>query len=232
MLKAEGLKESQVLEADGLYFAARNEYRLVLLIDSESVEGRAGLDRMDGEARAMRSLAEADMEIRRGELESAEETLAAAELLTEAQKDGVSLPQSGIEERRLEDIYQEAQGLYEDYRYPEAVAAYEELLALEPDFRDAYLLMRTIEEFIRLAEEFYAKALASDDETEAEEYLRAIHPVIWPEYRDVVERLAAIDARKAAARAAVEAQPDGKGGENEPPSGAASGGAFDEGGGR
>jgi tetratricopeptide (TPR) repeat protein len=197
MLAEERLAQAKLLESDGLFFAARNEYRLVLLIDPGNAEGRDGLDRMDREARATRTLAEADMEIRRGQLAEAEETLAQAEALTDAQKDDLSLLQAGIEEKRLEDLYHAARTLSDDYRYPEAVATFTELLALAPDYKDAALRNATLEEFIRLAEEFYAKALEAPDDATAEELLRAIHPVIWPEYKDVVERLAAIEARKA-----------------------------------
>lgn len=207
LMAEERLAQARALEANGLYFAARNEYRLVLLIDPQSSEGRAGLDRMDREARATRSLAEADMAIRRGALEDAKETLSEAEVLTEAQVDAVALLHSGIEEKRLDDMYANARSLTDDYRYPEAVTAYDVLLALAPDFRDAALRKSTLEEFIRLAEEFYAKATETTDDAVAEEYLRAIHPVIWPEYKDVVERLKAIEARKAAAKAAPDATP-------------------------
>jgi tetratricopeptide (TPR) repeat protein len=152
---------------------------------------------MDRETRAMRSISEADMEIRRGQLEEAEETLVEAEVLTTVQQDGVALLRSGIEEKRLEDMYLEARGLSDDYRYPEAVAAYDRLLATTPEYKDAVLRKATLEEFMRMAEEFYAKAVEAEDDAVAEEYLRAIQ-VIWPEYRDVVQRLEAIEARKAA----------------------------------
>lgn len=208
LMAEERLAQAQGLEKAGLFFAARNEYRLVLLIDADNGEARAGLDRMDRESRATRTMAEADMAIRRGALEKAQETLAQAEILTEAQKDDVLLLKNGIEERKLEDLYQGARSLAEDYRYPEAVQRYEELLALAPDFKDAALRKATLEEFIRLTEEFYAKALAATDDSVAEEYLRAIHPVIWPEYKDVVERLHSIDERKAAVRAAESALQD------------------------
>lgn len=201
MLAEERLAQARELEQAGSFFAARNEYRLVLLIDPEHPEGRAGLDRMDRETRATRTLDEADMALRRGELERAGEALAEATVLTEAQKDDVSLLQSNIVEKRLEDRYREARSLADDYRFPEAVVAFEALLAEAPDYKDAALRKTTLEEFIRLAEEFYAKALAATDDAVAEEYLRAIHPVIWPEYRDVVARLKAIEARRAAARA-------------------------------
>jgi len=197
MLAEERLAQAKQLEADGLFFAARNEYRLVLLIEPANAEGRDGLDRMDREARATRTLAEADMAIRRGQLAAAEETLAQAGTLTDVQRDQVSLLLSGIEEKRMDDLYRSARTLSDDYRYPEAVAAFAELLTLAPEYRDAALRKATLEEFIRLAEEFYAKATETEDDAVAEEYLRAIHPVVWPGYKDVVGRLQEIEARKA-----------------------------------
>ena len=52
-------------------------------------------------------------------------------------------------------------------------------------------------EFILLAEEFYAKALDAEDDAEAEKYLDYINRVIWPEYKDVEQRLTDIRARRA-----------------------------------
>ncbi len=201
MMAEERLAQARELEAGGRYFAARNEYRLVLLIEPDDVEARAGLDRMDRETRAVSAMAGADMKIRRGEFAKAESDLGVARVLSEAQQDQVSLLQSGIEEQRHREMYAAAQSLARDYRYPEAVQAFEALLAIAPDYKDAALRKTTLEEFIRLTEEFYAKALAAADDDEAEPYLRAIHPIIWPEYKDVVERLRAIEARRAAAGA-------------------------------
>jgi tetratricopeptide (TPR) repeat protein len=197
MIAEERLAQALDLEANGLYFAARNEYRLVLLVDPENAEARAGLDRMDRESRAMQSMSEADMAVRRGAFEQAEEVLERASVLTDAQEDGVSLLRSNIEDRRLEDLYGEAASLTEDYRYPDAVAVYEQLLARAPDFRDAARRKETLQEFIKLAEEFYAKALDAPDDRIAEEWLRAIE-LTWPEYKDVAERLAAIELRRPA----------------------------------
>lgn len=199
MMAEERLAQARELESAGRYFAARNEYRLVLLIEPEDAEARAGLDRMDRETRAVTAMAGADMKIRRGEYAEAENDLVAARVLSEAQQDHISLLQSGIEDQRHEELYAAAQSLVRDYRYPEAVQAFDALLALAPDYKDAALRKATIEEFIRLTEEFYAKALAASSDDEAEPYLRAIHPIIWPEYKDVVERLQAIEARRAAA---------------------------------
>jgi hypothetical protein len=54
-----------------------------------------------------------------------------------------------------------------------------------------------VEEFISLAEEFYAKAVAATSDEEVEGFLRQVQ-LLWPEYKDVGERLQAIETRKAA----------------------------------
>ncbi|MEQ1894245.1 MAG: hypothetical protein ABL998_17015 [Planctomycetota bacterium] len=207
MIIDERLAQAGALEADGHYFAARNEYRLVLLLDPAHAEGRAGFDRMDRETRATAALDEADMEIRRGEMEKAQETLATAEVLTEAQRDDLSLLAAGIEERRLDDLYQEALRLTSDHRYPDAVAAYETLLASAPDYKDAPQNKRTIQEFIALADEFYAKAAAAKSDQEKELQLRQVL-VIWPEYKDASAQLAEIAKRKPAEPEAPQGSPE------------------------
>jgi tetratricopeptide (TPR) repeat protein len=196
MLAQERLAQARSFEAGGLYSAARNEYRLVLLIEPGSVDAKAGLDRMDREVRALHTLSEADMEIRRGELEKASQSLEEAAVLTEAQRDDLSVLRGSIEERSLQKIYDEARNLETDYRYPEAVAAYDELLAQAPDFADAARRRATLDEFIRLAEELYAQVLETQSDEEAEKILRAIL-VVNPEYKDVLERLQAIERRRA-----------------------------------
>lgn len=203
-LAEERIEQAEQFEHDGFWFAAGNEYRLALLIDPENERARAGLDRMDRETRAATSLSEAEMEIRRGELEDARETLETVEALTEAQKDSVSLLQSGIEEKGFEELYGRALSLTEDYRYPEAVAAYDELLAVAPHFRDAEQNKATLEEFIASAEEWYQQALTAQSDADAMLFLR-MTLVAWPEYKDAVERLAALEAR------VVEPEPDGGG---------------------
>jgi len=195
LMAQERLQLAQQLEDHGLFFAARNEYRLVLLIDPSNPIGREGLDRMDRESRANHALSEADMQIRRGQLEEARETLGDAANLTLAQNDDVALLKSGLEESRLQALYDEASSLTDDYRYPEAIEAFERLLAQSPEFKDAALRKKTLEEFTRLAEEFYPKALAATTDEAAEEYLRAVE-IVWPEYKDVQVRLRAIEARR------------------------------------
>jgi tetratricopeptide (TPR) repeat protein len=209
-LAAERLEQAEQFERDGYWFAARNEYRMALLIDPRNDAARQGLDRMDRETRASTSLGEADMEIRRGELEGAQETLEEVAVLTEAQQDSVTLLQAGIEERGHEQIYERALSLEEDYRYPEAVAVYDELLAVAPTFRDADLRKATLEEWISASEDFYQRALSATSEAEAAQYLRSIQ-VIWPEYKDAAERLEALERGAAPTEKAPEDDPDDAG---------------------
>jgi len=196
-LAQDRLFQARALESQGLYNAARNEYRLSLLADPGNLEAQAGLDRMDKETLAYRTIAKAEMSIRRGEYDAAGELLAEAEEITQDQADVVSQLEARIEDQQLAALYAEAQTLERDYRYQEAVKVYDELLELSAYYEDAIARKTTIEEFIVLAEEYYTKALDATTDEEALQYLRQI-PIIWPEYRDVDERLKAIEERLAA----------------------------------
>lgn len=196
MIAQERLAQARGLEGDGLYFAARNEYRLVLLIEPDNPDARDGFDRMDREVRATRSISSADMDIRRGDLEGAAKVLEETEGITEAQKADVAHLKVAIEDAQFEDLYLEAVNLETQYRYPEAIAVYGELIGVAPDFQDAAMRKKTLEEWVSTAEDVYARALATEDEAEAELLLTQI-TIIWPEYRDVVQRLAEMRARRA-----------------------------------
>ncbi len=190
----EGISKAEGLEADGFFHAARNQFRMVLLIDPKNAIAREGLDRTDLEARANEHLSSAQMKIIRGEFEQAAELIEDAGEMTTDQADSVGLVAAELEDARLAKLYETAVGLERDYRYPEAVAAFEVLLEEVGFYEDAVARRDTILEFIQLAEECYANALAATTDEEAASYLRRI-PVFWPEYKDVEQRLAAIEAR-------------------------------------
>ena len=198
VLAMERLDKARALEEDGLFYAAGKEYRLVLLLEPDNEEARDGYDRMDLETRAHRKLAEAEMSALRGDLERASELVADAELLADQSDEAMERMAVGIEEKRLRAMYDEARAFERDYQYPEAVEAYGRLLDEVEFYEDAITRMVTIEEFIALADECYAGALAAASDEEMAAYLRRI-PVFWPEYRDVEERLAEVEARLAAA---------------------------------
>ena len=71
--------------------------------------------------------------------------------------------------------------------YHEAVAVYDELLAHDPNYRDANERRATLRAFIDLAEEAYARVLAADSPAAELESLRLIRS-FWPGYEDVEQR--------------------------------------------
>ena len=200
MLAEERVNQARSLEADGLYFAARNEYRLALLIDPTLEVARDGLDRMDREVRASHILEEVDMGYRRGDFEEADERLAKAALLTSLQSDEVAQRRGSIEEARLRRLYDEALSLERDFRYEAAVEAYARLVRETEGYEDAVERQRTLDEWIALAARKYEAALAAGGE-EALGHFKSIE-VFWPEYRDIQERIPALERELAAAREA------------------------------
>lgn len=196
LLAEERLALAQIFEADGLYFAARNEYRLVLLVDPDSAEAKEGLDRMDREVRVTESLGAADMQIRRGNLDVASEILAESQAFTNLQGDRVQRLGGQIEDKNLELIYLVARNFERDYLYHEAVESYASLLELQPYYEDATARKKTIEEFIALTEEAYDNASKATDDEEVIRYLRQIQDIYWPEYLDVRELLDELEARR------------------------------------
>ena len=204
LLAEERLALAQNFEADGLFFAARNEYRLVLLVDPESVEAKAGLDRMDKEVRATQIISEAEMQIRRGNLDKAGVLLAETLTFSEVQGDVIQRLEGQIEDRSLELMYLAARNFEHDYRYHEAVLSYDKLLERRPYYEDATARKQTIEEFIQKTEVAYGKALAATDDEEALAYLQQIQNIYWPEYQDVPKRLSELEARQSVEEEAAE----------------------------
>ncbi|MBC8451534.1 MAG: hypothetical protein H8D72_02375, partial [Planctomycetes bacterium] len=63
------------LEAKGLFHAARNEFRIALLVDPDNTEAKAGMDRTDQEVAAFAKLDEAERATLRGDFQGAKEAL-------------------------------------------------------------------------------------------------------------------------------------------------------------
>jgi tetratricopeptide (TPR) repeat protein len=195
LLSEERLAQAQGLEQRGLYHAARNEYRLSLLIDPSNAAAQEGIDRMDKETRAELILTKADMQLRRGDFDRATELASEAGELTEAQKDLTGRIHGEIEDARLRKMYDEARSLERDFRYVEAVEAYDRLLAMIDAYDDALPRRENVKEFIELAAQYYESAMQAQTDEEAADFLRRI-PVFWPGYRDVEARLAELEKRK------------------------------------
>jgi len=191
----ERLDQAKELEEQGFYFAARNEYRLVLLIRPDMEEAQEGFDRMDFETRATGKFAKADMDIRRGDLDLGKENLADASRLTLVQGEQVEAMQEEIEEARLRKLYDRAVGLERDYRYYDSLAAYDELLSQAEFYEDAIARRNTVQWLIDSAEEAYARAVEAPTDDEAYALLQQVL-ITWPEYKDVEARMGAIEARR------------------------------------
>lgn len=187
------------LEADGHFAAARNEYRLALLLEEDHPEARAGFERMQIEERAAEFLREAGRLLLKKDYEASEAKVAAAEAITQRQAEACQATTEAIAEARLEDRYVAARTMESDLRYEDAVQAYAELLELAPFYRDAIARKDTLESYVREAGELYARFEASSDEEERIGLLLQIS-VFWPEYRDVEERLAAYAAGQESSR--------------------------------
>jgi len=192
-LAEERMARAQELERMASFHAARYEYRLVLLLAPESVEASEGMNRMDREVRALDALGEADMHIRRGDLKEARVRLEQARLATELQKDAVSLLEAQIEDVHQRAMYNAAISLYKDQLFLQAVEAFDLLLAETEYYEDAISRRDTLMEFIRDAEELYAKAEQTEDPSEQLDFFRQI-AIVWPEYRDIRERMKALEA--------------------------------------
>lgn len=188
------MASARALEEAGLYPAARNEYRLALLLDEGNEEAADGLDRMDREVRALTVLDAVDMDFRRGDFQNAEAALAQADIISERQDDDVRAMRGQMEDARLRGMYERALGLERDYKYEEAVVAYGELLAQADHYEDAISRKAYLEEFIQRAHELYAEFLETESDAERLALLREIE-LSWPEFKDVPDRIRSYEAR-------------------------------------
>ena len=181
------------LEEAGLYRAALRDYEIAVELDPESAEAREGRDRVAPEAEAKRLLDEAGMLVLRERFDEALAQLDRAAPLTTRQSEDVTAMREGIAQQRLETIYKRALGLERDQLYPDAIAVYDELLVEADYYKDAQTRRSTLEEYVRLAEEYYADAAAETDPAKRLEYLRAIRG-FWIEYRDVADQIIELEA--------------------------------------
>jgi tetratricopeptide (TPR) repeat protein len=192
LLAAERATMASELEAQGDFSAARNEYRLALLLAPELAAAQEGLERMQREEQAADLLREADRLGLQGRFDEAEQRLDQAGEITERQQPQIEAHRASLHDARLERLYEVARTLESDWRYEEAVAAYGKLLEREPYFRDAIARRDTLQSYVEQAAELYGKYEAATSAEERLTYLRQI-AVFWPEYRDVKLRLAELE---------------------------------------
>ncbi len=174
------------LERQGLWAAARNEYRIALLLDEEFAEAQAGLARTRVEASAEEKLREIERLIRAKHYDKAREAIDSGIALTKSQGDKFEGARASIEEAILESSYQTALTLEADQDYEDAIAAYDRLLAQREYYRDALARRDTLRAYVTKATALYQQAMDSTDPEEKLRFLRQI-ALFWPEYKNVEE---------------------------------------------
>lgn len=183
------------LEAENAFAAARNEYRMALLLDLDCLPAQQGYARADREEDAAAHLREADRLLLRKDYEGARAELAAGLELTEVQQAAFDAMESAVIDAQHGDLYQRARTLESDEQYAAAIEVYEELIDQATYFQDAITRKETLESYIENAERLYEQAAAAASAEERAGYLRQIE-VFWPDYRDVQEQLAELDVER------------------------------------
>jgi thioredoxin-like negative regulator of GroEL len=111
--------------------------------------------------------------------------------LTSAQKEVIQTALSGVEAARIESVYRAARRLEDDRRYPDALQAYADLLIQAPKHNDVEARMAELEGRVRETEALFQSLQGLRDESESLRILLEID-TIWPDYRDVPERILAL----------------------------------------
>jgi tetratricopeptide (TPR) repeat protein len=182
-------------ELQGLYAAARNEYRIALLLDPDHPVAREGLARNQREEEAAELLREAGRKILKREFDAADELLAEGEAKTAKQHEAFLAERELLLQERLRARYETARALEADNRYDDAIAAYTALLELSNNqgYEDTFARRDTLLDLIERAERYYAAAQATTDPAEQRSLLQQLM-VVHPDYRDAKQWLQRLEA--------------------------------------
>lgn len=195
-LAQQRLARAQEFEQEGQYEAARNEYRLALLLKDDLPDARDGFERMEVETRAQELLKRAEILTLKGRYEEAEEAIEEGRKITKRQQDAFAAALDGVDHARLHDRYEKALDLEADYRYEEAVQVYDDLLEKATYYEDAIARRDTLVSFIELAAKLYEQAQSESDPAERLALYRQIE-TFWPEYRDIQDRIHELEGHDA-----------------------------------
>ncbi len=194
LLAQQRQKVAQAYEQDGLFGAARSEYRMALALAPDDPPSKAALERCTKEVLAQRKLEDAKYQIMRGNYERAEKLIEDGLALTTAQTDKLEGARALIQEQRNERVYQEAFALERDQRFAEAIEKYGELLAQANYYKDTLARVDTLKGYVALAEDLYKQASEATDDKARLDFLRQIQ-VFWPEYRDVAKLVTELEQK-------------------------------------
>ncbi len=167
---------------------------MALALAPDDPPSKAALERCSNEVKAQRKLEDCNYQIMRGNYDRAEKLIDEGLALTQAQTELFEGARAKMQEQKLDRVYQEALSLEKDQRFPEAIEKYQELLAQTSYFKDTLTRIDTLQSYIKLAGELYAKAEASTDDKERLDLLQQIR-IFWPEYRDVAKLVSGLEQK-------------------------------------
>ena len=192
LLAEQRMSTGEAFEKDKMFGAARNEYRIAVMLDPSNDAARASAARVQTELDVGALLDRAGMFVVRGQFDDAAKLVEEAGAKTAEQHDEVDGALATIREARFEKEYEDALVLEHDYRYQEAVEKYDDLLSKAQFYKDVIARRDTLNEYIRLAADLYGKAAAETAPDKKLEYLNQI-AVFWPEYKDVRSQIAQLE---------------------------------------
>jgi tetratricopeptide (TPR) repeat protein len=191
-LASERARVALDLEESGQFAAARNEFRLALILDPDLELAKLGFERMRREEQVSEKLREADRLRLQQRFDQAQALLEGLRGQTERQTEDIEQLLVQVAEARLETLYIAARALESDFRFEEAVGAYTRLLEQTTFYKDAHTRRDTLSAYVSEAAQLYVRFEASADPAEQLALLRQIAE-FWPEYRDVRSRLAQME---------------------------------------
>ncbi len=194
LLADERVRIGEELEAEGLFRAARNEYRLALLYSEDMEAARTALKRTSQEVAVLDLLDEARRLSQRGDFAMASARIERAARLTTLQSEPVEFERSALVEARRRGLYERAREKESDYSYDDAIEIYTELIAETGFYDDAIARRDTLVGYVETAGRLYREAQTASSPEERRNRLRQIQ-LFWPDYRDVRRQLAPLEGR-------------------------------------
>jgi tetratricopeptide (TPR) repeat protein len=187
------LANQQALE--GYWRSAHRTIELAMELDPELEGGEELRERYGVEADVRDLRQTANLARLRDDFERARKLLTEARELSQAQLEKIDAELLEVDDAEALRQYELALDLEYDFRFEQAVAAYRVLLTNREFYKDARARIGTLEDAIVDAAALYSRAEAATSNEQRIELFRQIE-LIWPEYRDVRERLAALRAER------------------------------------
>ncbi|MEY4774774.1 MAG: hypothetical protein RIT40_1809 [Planctomycetota bacterium] len=197
LIAIERISAARAHEADKRFGAARHEYKTALLHEPTSVDAMEGAERCKVELKVLDLIGRVRMELVRGRFDKAETIAQEARTLTKLQTEEVDGAFASIREARFEKAYNEALALERDWRYSDAVLRYDQLLEKAEYYKDVIARRDALQGYIRDAERMWTRAEAATEASVKLDLYRQIQ-TFWPEYQDLPQRIAALEAQLAA----------------------------------